>query len=72
MDVSKFPKLNECMERIEQRVSVRQGLLVPDGEDQIVRLRRDRMWRILSRAGRRRVSGRSGRNMDRNSLVSLV
>jgi glutathione S-transferase len=41
MDVSKFPKLNEWMERIEQRVSVRQGLLVPDGEDQIVRLRRD-------------------------------
>jgi glutathione S-transferase len=41
IDVAKFPKLNEWMERIEQRPAVKKGLLVPNGEDQIVRLRRD-------------------------------
>jgi glutathione S-transferase len=41
IDVTKFPKLSEWMERIEQRPAVQKGLLVPNGEDQIVRLRSD-------------------------------
>jgi hypothetical protein len=33
--------LKEWSERIEEREAVKKGLLVPNGEDQIVRLRRD-------------------------------
>lgn len=39
--LDKFPKLKAWMERIEARPAVQKGLLVPDGEDQIVKLRRD-------------------------------
>lgn len=41
IDLSEFPKLGAWMERIEGRPKVQKGLLVPSGEDQIVRLRRD-------------------------------
>jgi glutathione S-transferase len=41
IDLSKFPRLKGWMEGIERREAVQRGLLVPGGEDQIVRLRRD-------------------------------
>jgi glutathione S-transferase len=41
VDLAQFPKLNAWMDRIERRPAVQKGLLVPTGEDQIVRLRRD-------------------------------
>ncbi|KAF2655074.1 glutathione S-transferase [Lophiostoma macrostomum CBS 122681] len=41
IDLSKFPKLESWMQGVEERGAVQRGLLVPDGEDQIVRLRRD-------------------------------
>lgn len=41
VDLTQFPNLNAWMERIEQRPAVQKGLLVPKGEDQIVKLRRD-------------------------------
>jgi glutathione S-transferase len=37
----KFPKLQKWMETIEERPAVQKGLLVPDSEDQIMRLRND-------------------------------
>jgi glutathione S-transferase len=39
--LDKFPKLQKWMESIEERPAVQKGLLVPDSEDQIVRLRND-------------------------------
>lgn len=39
--MDKFPKLQSWMENIEARPAVQRGLLVPDGEDQIVKLRRE-------------------------------
>ena len=41
MGLERFPALKEWAERIEKREAVQRGLLVPDGEDQIERLRRD-------------------------------
>ncbi|KAF2709485.1 glutathione S-transferase [Pleomassaria siparia CBS 279.74] len=41
IDVSKYVKLNDWMQRIEKREAVKRGLVVPTGEDQIERLRRD-------------------------------
>jgi hypothetical protein len=39
--LDKFLKLQKWMETIEERPVVQKGLLVPDGEDQIVRLRNE-------------------------------
>ena len=39
--MSEFPRLKKWCEGIEQRETVKKGLLVPSGEDQIERLRRD-------------------------------
>jgi hypothetical protein len=39
--LDKFLKLQKWMESIEERPAVQKGLLVPDSEDQIVRLRND-------------------------------
>lgn len=36
-----FPRLKAWSEKIEERQAVKEGLLVPNGEDQIVKLRRD-------------------------------
>jgi glutathione S-transferase len=41
INLDEFPKLKEWSEKIEKRDAVQKGLLVPSGEDQIVRLRRD-------------------------------
>lgn len=41
VELAAFPHLREWAERIEGREAVKRGLLVPEGEDQIVRLRRD-------------------------------
>lgn len=41
IDLGKFPRLKEWSEKLEEREAVKKGLLVPNGEDQIVRLRRD-------------------------------
>jgi glutathione S-transferase len=41
IDLEQFPRLKGWAERIEGREAVKRGLLVPDGEDQIVRLRKD-------------------------------
>lgn len=41
IDLTKFPRLKDWMERIEARHAVQTGLLVPSGEDQIVQLRKD-------------------------------
>lgn len=39
--MDKFPLLKAWCDRIEKRPAVQKGLLVPDGEDQIVKLRED-------------------------------
>ena len=39
--MDKFPLLKKWVDRIEARPAVQKGLLVPDGEDQIVKLRKD-------------------------------
>lgn len=39
--MDKFPLLKEWANRIESRPAVQKGLLTPDGEDQIVKLRKD-------------------------------
>lgn len=39
--LEEFPRLRAWAERIEGREAVKKGLLVPTGEDQIVRLRKD-------------------------------
>lgn len=39
--MDKFPMLKEWADRIEARPAVQKGLKVPDGEDQIDKLRRD-------------------------------
>jgi glutathione S-transferase len=41
IELNEFPKLKEWCERIEGRQSVKKGLMVPSGEDQIDKLRRD-------------------------------
>jgi glutathione S-transferase len=41
VDLDAFPRLKAWCERIEKRQAVKRGLLVPAGEDQIERLRRD-------------------------------
>jgi len=41
IELGLYPRLEEWAERIEEREAVKKGLLVPTGEDQIVRLRRD-------------------------------
>jgi glutathione S-transferase len=41
IELNEFPKLKEWCERIEGRESVKKGLMVPSGEDQIDKLRRD-------------------------------
>ncbi|KAJ4343840.1 hypothetical protein N0V87_000123 [Didymella glomerata] len=41
IDLDKFPNLKGWAEKIEQRGAVQRGLLVPNGEDQIVKLRKD-------------------------------
>lgn len=41
IDLSEYPKLKDWAETIEKREKVQEGLKVPDGEDQIVRLRKD-------------------------------
>ena len=41
IDLSRFPKLEAWAQGIEEREAVKKGLLVPNGEDQIVKLRRD-------------------------------
>jgi glutathione S-transferase len=41
INLDEFPMLKEWSEKIEKRDAVQKGLLVPSGEDQIVRLRRD-------------------------------
>ena len=41
VDLSKFPELDAWRERIESRPSVQKGLLVPNGDDQIMKLRGD-------------------------------
>lgn len=41
IELSEFPNLKAWSEEIEKREAVKKGLLVPSGEDQIVRLRRD-------------------------------
>jgi hypothetical protein len=41
IEIGEFPKLKEWCERIEGRETVKRGLRVPDGEDQIEKLRRD-------------------------------
>ncbi|KAF2034340.1 glutathione S-transferase [Setomelanomma holmii] len=41
IDLDKFPKLKAWSEKIEAREAVKKGLLVPGGEDQIERLRKD-------------------------------
>ena len=39
--LDKFPRLQKWMETIEARPAVQKGLLVPDGPDQIEKLRKD-------------------------------
>ncbi|KAJ4326007.1 hypothetical protein N0V94_000372 [Neodidymelliopsis sp. IMI 364377] len=41
IELGEFPRLKEWAEGIEGREAVKKGLLVPNGEDQIVRLRKD-------------------------------
>ena len=41
IELSEFPRLKAWAEKIEQRKLVKKGLLVPSGEDQIERLRKD-------------------------------
>lgn len=41
IELGDFPRLKEWCERIEARDAVQKGLLVPEGEDQIVKLRRN-------------------------------
>ncbi|KAJ4364363.1 hypothetical protein N0V95_000772 [Ascochyta clinopodiicola] len=41
VDLQQFPRLKKWAEGIEERGAVERGLRVPNGEDQIVRLRRD-------------------------------
>ena len=41
IDLEEFPRLRGWVERIEKREAVQKGLKVPEGEDQIEKLRRD-------------------------------
>jgi glutathione S-transferase len=41
IELDEFPKLKAWSEKIESREAVKKGLKVPDGDDQIVKLRRD-------------------------------
>ena len=41
IELKEFPKLKEWCEGVEKRDAVKKGLLVPSGEDQIERLRKD-------------------------------
>lgn len=41
IDLDKFPNLKKWADKIEQREAVQKGLLVPNGDDQIVKLRKD-------------------------------
>jgi len=41
IEMTKFPKLKKWCEEIEERDAVKRGLLVPSGEDQIEKLRRN-------------------------------
>jgi hypothetical protein len=41
IDLDNFPNLETWAEKIEKREAVQKGLLVPNGEDQIVKLRKD-------------------------------
>jgi glutathione S-transferase len=41
LKLDEFPNLKKWSEKIENRDAVQKGLLVPSGEDQVVKLRRD-------------------------------